>query len=124
MRSIKAWPKCFVLVLGICVVMGGMLTSGCGEGGGDSAAIAAAPAGIQGNVTVVNTPDNPVHTVDAGIRQPFAALANAADGVKVLATVPAGKRLVIETITAETSQAAGPGASELPALNMRTSNVP
>lgn len=52
------------------------------------------------SVTVDNTPANPVPTkdVDNPDKQPFAGGADASINNALLATVPAGKRLVIETI--------------------------
>ena len=67
--------------------------------------VAAPPPPQNTPVTVTNTPANPVPTkdVDTPAKQPFqeevvATLASGPDGA-VITTVPAGKRLVIETIT-------------------------
>jgi hypothetical protein len=91
----------------------------------DSVLAAPSPPIPTTDVNVVNTPSNPVPTVDVGDgKQPFAASRDVGTnpGGEVLVSVPAGKRLVIETVTFFGSIATT-GGGITPVMDMRTNGV-
>ena len=77
------------------------------------------------NVTVNNTPANPVPTkeVSSPAKQPFQTDASSSSGFFDVTTVPAGKRLVIETVTIRARiEISGSGLA--PQIHTRINGIP
>jgi hypothetical protein len=91
--------------------------------GGDGVAIAAPANSPFQEVTVANTPKNPVPTTDVGVKRPFASLASSTSGKVTVTSVGQGKIAVIETITARAQANVGvAGGSVNPSLHVQTNN--